>query len=178
MARVFLVATMFLGAQALAAPSQPASSRYEGVRLAFTVPVGMKVADATDISADYALDLVPQPGSPLVNVTVRLLLSDKAVTDADSLGKTWRSARVRNRASWGVHKNAETRSDTVQLAGRRFVRYVDEMGSRLGPAHQIMLCGLLQGHLLCGVANAPVAEEANAERVLEQVLESINLRAR
>jgi hypothetical protein len=177
MTRLLVFALVLVSTPALAAPPA-AASRYEGARLAFAVPAAMKVVDATDIIADYALDLVPQPGSSLANVSLRLLLSDKSVSDADgdALGKTWRSARVRNRASWGVKKSGDVHSETVTIGIRRFVRYVDEMGSRLGPAHQIMLCTVLQGRLLCGVANAAAADEKAAEATLTGVLASLSLR--
>jgi hypothetical protein len=177
---VFAFVSALVSAPALAAPKGAplASPHYEGARLAFTVPAGMKVADATDIIADYALDLVPQPGSALANVSLRLLLSDKTVSDADgdALAKTWRSARVRNRASWGVKKSGDVRNESVQIGGHRFVRFVDEMGSRLGPARQIMLCGSVQGRLLCGVANASGADEKAAETTLTGVLSGVSLR--
>ncbi len=130
MSRVLaVIALVLVSTPALSAPkaATPASSHYEGARLAFTVPAGFKVADATDIIADYALDLVPAPGSALANVSLRLLLSDKSVSDADgdALAKTWRSARrFRNRASGGVKKSGDVRSESVLIGGHRFVRYV------------------------------------------------------
>jgi hypothetical protein len=173
------VAFLALLSGAYAAPKKaPAATRYDGARLAFPIAAGTQVKDASDVSADYALDLVARPGSPLERVPMRLLLDDKAITDAEveSAAAAVRNARLRNRASWGVKKSAAGASQWQQVGGHRVVRLADAMGSVLGAARQILLCGAFDGHLVCGVASAPSDSEAAAQSFLEDVLAGLSVK--
>lgn len=159
-----------------------AEARYDGPRLAFTIPTGTQVKDATDVAADYALELLP-PGDPKVKQsTLRLLLSNNRVVDVDVEGvaSAWRDARLRNRASWGVHKREKDadRSEITHVGSRRFVRFTDQMGSVLGAQRQIMLCGSISARLVCAVMSGQQANERAAEAVMLRVLETLTVKKR
>lgn len=161
------------------APAASAEHAYADARLAFSMPEGTRVKVVSDIVGDYAVELAPKPGTPLERVPFRLLTSQDRV-DEDDVERTasgWRTARLRNRASWGVRKRAEQRAEWTHLGGRRFVRLVDQMGSMLGAARQLMVCGAIRGHLVCGVVSAPEANAEAAEAFLDRVLATVDLPA-
>ena len=174
---VAAAAAAVVAATSAAAPNGP-GSRYDGPRLAFEMPARTSVKEATDVVADYALDLTLPADAPLKQTILRLLLSNGKVVDFDVEGvaTAWRNARVRNRASWGVHKRREERPEITHILGRRFVRLVDELGSVLGASSQVMLCGSISAHLVCGVASGPSADAHAREALLVRILESLTVK--
>ncbi len=172
--RLRLAAVPALAACAVAAHGAPSETRYNGPRLSFSVPVGVQVREVADPAADYAVELVPPKGT-LAQTSLRIIASQARVGDADVeiIASAWRDARLRNRASWGVRRQGETRTELAQIGSRRFVRFSDQMSSVLGAARQLMLCGSVSGRLVCGVASGPSEKEQEAEAVLVRVLETV-----
>jgi len=167
-----LVGLLIVG---VASTALAADQRYDGPRLAFFAPAEAKIKEATDIVGDYALDVALKDGGNL-----RLILSKRSVADVDveTVAGSWREARIKNRGSWGVKKKAGERPDTMQIGGKRFVRYVDQMGSVLGSESQVMICGSVSGKLLCGIANAPKDRAHGAEAILVRLLDSATVKKR
>jgi hypothetical protein len=159
----------------VASSALAADQRYDGPRLAFVAPADAKIREATDIVGDYALDVALKDGG-----TLRLVLSKRAVADSDveTVAGSWREARIKNRSSWGVKKKAAGRPDLMQIGGKWFVRFVDQMGSVLGNESQVMICGSVSNKLLCGIANAPKDRAHGAEAILVRLLESTTVKKR
>jgi hypothetical protein len=169
-----------LGTEAVAEKAPPpAETQYEGARLGFVIPGGATVKEATDIVADYALDVTLPPALELGQVQTRILLGKDRVLDldVDAAATAWRDARLKNRGAWGVKKKtAPERGEVTHIGARRFLRLDDQVGSALGASTQVMLCGAVSARLLCGVISGPNAKIAFAEKLLSRMLETASVK--
>jgi hypothetical protein len=155
---------------ALAAPT----SRYDGPRVSFTTPANSKVAEGSDIAADWALDVSVQA----MPTTRFVVLGGDASVDESKLeaqATAWRDKRLRNRKSWGVANEGEHKVDSLRLGNRRVVRLVDDLSSTM-TGRQVMLCAVVSTKLTCAVASAAPDTAHDAQAVLEQILSSITRR--
>jgi hypothetical protein len=150
-------------------------ARWDGPLLSFAHPRELTAASATDVNAEIAVTV---SSTGLLSATV--LASERRVTDADALqlADKWHSARVKNRAAWGMRANGGPPAETIRIGERRFQRFRDRIGSVLGPSEQTMVCGLISAHLVCVVVSAPQAERERADALAAQILDSVVIKKR
>jgi hypothetical protein len=161
----------------MAAPVTAAEEfvRWDGPLLSFAHPRQLSAASSSDTNAEVAVSL---SGAGLLSATV--LAGERRVADADAaaLADKWHSARVKNRAAWGMRANGGPPAETVRIGERRFQRFRDRIGSVLGPSEQTMVCGTISAHLVCVVVSAPASERDHADALAAQILESVTIKKR
>jgi len=150
--------------------------------LSFDHPAGWKTEVVSDISADTAVR-VSAPAAPGKAPEVRwalVLVGGKKIGDGDleSDAAAWHVAHARNRSAWGMRSEGGTPRDVIRVAGRRSVRYRDQVGSALGANEQTITCSVVSARLACViVAASPPARDA-ADALAVQILGSLQLRRR
>ena len=165
------LAAAFVGGSARGDGAQ----RFEGTLFTFSHPSSAATAPGTDPSADVAVD-VTLPGG----IKASVIGGNKRVSDGDAeeLATTWHSARIKNRAAWGMKAAGGPPRDTVRIAGRHWWRWRDRIGSVLGAQEQTMTCGAVSAHLVCVVVYAPQKERERGDALAAQILSTLNVRKR
>ena len=178
-ALVALAATAAAAATALVVATGAAhadgAQRFEGTLFSFSYPSSASTAPGTDPSADVAIT-VALPGG--INASV--IGGTRRVSDGEveELATTWHSARIRNRAAWGMKAGGGPPRDTVRIGERRWLRWRDRIGSVLGAQEQTMTCGAVAAHLVCVVVSAPQKERERGDALAAQILSTLAVRRR
>ena len=154
-----------------------ADQRYSGAHLSFSLPAGVMAKEATDVVADYAVEVVIPPGSPAAGAHLRFLLSTAKYGDNDveAGANAWRDARLNNRASWGVRSRGERRAEVGHIGARRTVRLIDQMGSMLGASRQTMVCASISSKMVCGVLDGPTETETPGLAIMTHAFETLSV---
>jgi hypothetical protein len=170
--RVVLAALVALSS-AGAARAQ-ATRRFEGALFSFAYPADAAAAASTDVAADVAVSVESK------ELRASVLASARRVPDAelDELAEKWHSARIRNRAAWGMKAHGGPPRELVRVDERRWLRWRDRIGSVLGAQEQTMTCGAVGGHLSCVVVIAPSAQRDAGDALAAQLLSSLTLHHR
>lgn len=149
------------------------TTRYEGA-LSFAYPAEATAAEATDVAAELAVSVEWK------QIRASVLASGRRVPDGElePLADKWHSARIRNRAAWGMRADGGPPRDSVRIDGRRWWRWRDRIGSVLGTQEQTMTCGGVAGRLACVVVTAPVAQREREDQLAAMILSSLTIKRR
>jgi hypothetical protein len=178
-----LAVTLAIGsAAAKRGPVRPPDDRahFDDGTLEFDHPAGATVRPASDVSADHAVAVILPPRGPERGILATVMSGAIKVSDTELevVAGEWRSARMRNRTSWGARSEGGPPPEAVRIGDRRYVRYHDIVGSALGVTEQIMTCGLLSSRLVCVVTSARLEQRDVAEQLAEALFSSLHVRRR
>ena len=166
-----LVALVALAGVAAAEGAQ----RFEGTLFSFSYPSSAATAPGTDPSADVAVTVTLKDGIKASVIGGTKRVSDGEVED---LATAWHTARIKNRAAWGMKAAGGPPRDAVRIGERRWIRWRDRIGSVLGAQEQTMTCGAVSAHLVCVIVSAPQKERERGDALAAQILSSLSVRKR
>jgi len=151
------------------------AQRFEGTLFTFSYPSSAATAPGTDPSADVAVTVTLNDG-----IRASVIGATKRVSDGevDELATAWHSARIKNRAAWGMKAAGGPPRDAVRIGERRWIRWRDRIGSVLGAQEQTMTCGAVAAHLVCVIVSAPQKERERGDALAAQILSSLTIRRR
>jgi hypothetical protein len=171
-AALVVLAAVALGSAAAYADG---TQRFEGKLFSFSYPSAATTAPGTDPSADVAVT-VALPGG----ISASVIGGEKKISDGEveNLASAWHTARIKNRAAWGMKAAGGPPHESVRIGERHWLRWRDRIGSVLGAQEQTMTCGSVSAHLVCVVASAPQKERERADAVAAHILSTLAVRRR
>ncbi|HXU68432.1 MAG TPA: hypothetical protein VN947_03845 [Polyangia bacterium] len=149
------------------------AQRFEGTLFSFSYPSSASTAPGTDPSADVAVTVTLKDGISASVIGGTKKIGEGAVDDEAS---AWHSARIKNRAAWGMKAGGGPPRDTVHIGERKWLRWRDHIGSMLGAQEQTMTCGSVSAHLVCVIVSAPKNERERGDALASQILSSLAVR--
>ena len=149
------------------------AQRFEGKLFTFSYPSSAATAPGADPSADVAVTVTLADG-----IIASVIAGEKKIADGqlEELATEWHSARIKNRAAWGMKAHGGPPHDMVHIGERKWLRWRDHIGSVLGAQDQTMTCGSVSGHLACVVVSAPQKQRERADALTSQILSSLTIR--
>lgn len=156
--------------------------RHEAPEGAFDVPADWKLESVADVSAPFAVRLMPPTGgkrSPVAALFV--LIGAKKLGDAELETEAggWHAAHLKKRVAWGVRSDGGMPRDVLRgPGGRRLVRYRDRVGSALGANEQSLTCGVFGGRLACVITFAAADTRDGADEIASNLLASLSVKHR
>jgi hypothetical protein len=166
-------------ALALAFASSLAFAEKYDDKVSFDHPAGWKAEAVADISTENAVRLTAPAGKQPLKWAL-VLMATKKVADGDmeTEAAAWHAAHVKNRSAWGMKSEGGTPRELTRVAGKRAIRYRDQVGSALGANEQTLTCTLVSARLACVIVAGSAESRDNADALISQILSTLQTHKR
>lgn len=148
-------------------------------KLSFDHPAGWKADAVNDISTENAVRLTAPAGKQPLKWAL-VLMATKKVADGDmeTEAAAWHAAHVKNRSAWGMKSEGGTPREITRVAGKRAIRYRDQVGSALGANEQTLTCTLVSARLACVIVAGERDARDGADALVSQILSTLQTHKR